>query len=308
MPDRTRIAAGRKRSAATGRLSGKTAVVPSRREFLIGAGAVVAVGAAGAVGIGDHRRTSLLHRLGLEKSPDNSVPDSHTPTESGTLTSKHMTQPVKWTLAIPAGALSGVVYCLHGRGADHRFAFDQIHVPDVAAFVGARVAVAAVDGGEDSYWHARANGDDPHTMLLDEFIPMIERRVHVEKRALLGWSMGGYGALLAAEREPTRFAAVAAASPALFTTAGATVEGAFDDAGDYHRNDVFADVDRLAAPMVVRIDCGSADSFYGAARTFASDLPNPPQGTFGAGFHDNPYWRSVAPAQLRTINAAFAAR
>ena len=109
--------------------------------------------------------------------------------------------------------------------------------------------------------------------------------------------MGGYGALLAAERAPDRFQAVVAASPALWTSPGATPAIAFDGANDYHRNDVFAGVDRLT----VRIDCGTDDPFVDADRQFADQLPRPHHGTFGPGFHDAAYWRSVAPAQITTI-------
>ena len=31
-------------------------------------------------------------------------------------------------MSIPTGAVTGVVYCLHGRGEDHRFAFDHMHL------------------------------------------------------------------------------------------------------------------------------------------------------------------------------------
>ena len=112
--------------------------------------------------------------------------------------------------------------------------------------------------------------------------------------------MGGYGALLAAETQPDRFRAVAAASPALWTSPGATAEGAFDDADDYEQHDVYRQAARLAA-LTMRIDCGTHDPFYDAARTFADDLQPAPETSFGSGFHDAAYWRSVAPAQLRTI-------
>ena len=111
------------------------------------------------------------------------------------------------------------------------------------------------------------------------------------------------GALLAAERAPDRFAAVVASSPALWTDAGATPAIAFDGAADYHRNDVFAGVDRLAS-LEARVDCGTDDPFYDAARMFVSRLPHPNPGSFGEGFHDAAYWRSVAPAQVATIGHA----
>jgi enterochelin esterase-like enzyme len=281
--------------------------VPSRREFLIGGGVVVALGLGGAVEMGARRRTSVLHRLGLAESPDHSVPASHTPVLSGSLKSEHMPSPVKWSMSVPTGGVLGVVYCLHGHNQDHGFAFDHIHLPDVAAAGHARLAVAAVDGGTDSYWHRRADGSDPLAMLLGEFIPLVESHVGARPRALLGWSMGGYGALLAAETAARRFRAVCATSPALWTSPGSTPQGAFDDADDYRRNDVYARTARLAS-MIVRIDCGTSDPFYDATRKFVSDLHPAPEGRFGPGFHDDAYWRSVAPAQVQTIKRAILRR
>ena len=266
-------------------------------------GAIAVLGVGGAVEMGARRRAGLLHRLGLEESPDTSFPPSHTPIVSGTLKSAHVKDPVGWSMSVPAGAIAGVVYCLHGHGEDHRFAFDQIHLPDAAAVSGAKVVVAAPDGGADSYWHRRVNGDDPLTMLLTEFIPLVESRVGVHRRALLGWSMGGYGALLAAETDPSRFRTVCAASPALWTSPGSTAAGAFDSPADYHRNDVYEQTARLAS-MTVRVDCGTSDPFYASVRKFVAELPTKPRGTFGRGFHDAAYWRSIARAQMTTISRA----
>src|SRR5262249_17901622 len=123
-------------------------------------------------------------------------------------------------------------------------------------------------------------------------------------RAVVGWSMGGYGALLAAERAPDQFKAVAAASPALWTRASDTAAGAFDSADDFRQNDVFRGADRLS-PLVVRVGCRSYDPFYDASKEFAARLSSRSHAHFGDGFHDAAYWRSVAPAQVDTIVAAF---
>jgi S-formylglutathione hydrolase FrmB len=119
----------------------------------------------------------------------------------------------------------------------------------------------------------------------------------------MGWSMGGYGALLAAERHPDLYKAVVGSSPALFPSASATSPGSFDGAADYQRNDVYAHESALA-PLVVRVDCGTHDPFLPAVKTFASRLPSPNPGSFTNGYHDAPYWRSVAPAQVATVAAA----
>jgi enterochelin esterase-like enzyme len=281
----------------------------TRRQILFGGAAVLVVGVGvAAEEAGDPRVRRFLHRLGLAHSPDHTVADSHAHELSGTLTSAHMPKPVGWTIAVPAIPMQGVIYCMHGHGSDHRMAFDEVRLPDVVAAAAAPLAVAAVDGGSDSYWHSRTDGADPLTMFLDEFIPMVEQHIGpTVNRAVLGWSMGGYGALLAGERAANRLKVVAAASPALWTSPGATPAIAFDGATDYHRNDVFAGIDQLAA-LTVRIDCGTDDPFYEADRQFADRLPTSHPGSFGPGFHDAAYWRSVAPAQVATINSAFGIR
>jgi enterochelin esterase-like enzyme len=217
-----------------------------------------------------------------------------------------MGRTVSWSLSLPTRPAQAVIYCLHGYHNDHRFAFDEIHLPDVVESIGAPLAVAAVDAGSDSYWHARADGTDAMAMLLDEFIPFVEGRTNIPQRALLGWSMGGYGSLLAAERATSRFFAVAVASPALWTSAGQTAPGAFDNAADYHRFDVFAGEPQLT-PLTVRVDCGTGDPFYQASRRFVAALPSGHQGSFGPGSHQASYWRSVAPAQVATITRAIPA-
>jgi pimeloyl-ACP methyl ester carboxylesterase len=284
---------------------GRLGAVLSRRGFLIGAGAAGIAAVGGYLEVGASQRRSLLRHLGLATSPDHRVPTSGTRVVSGTMESAFMHRAVGWAVSMPEAPLTGVVYCLHGKGDDHRFAFDTIHLHDVAAAQGARLAVAAVDGGADSYWHPRADGTDSMAMLLREFVPMVERRIGSSRRAVLGWSMGGYGALVAAETSPETFTAVAAASPALWLSPAATAPGAFDNAEDYHRHDVVAGEARLAG-LTIRIDCGQGDPFLRAAHTFVARLPKPPQTSFGPGYHDAAYWRSVAPAQITTVAGALA--
>jgi enterochelin esterase-like enzyme len=279
--------------------------VLSRRTVLTGLGGGATVGLVGAVALGSTMRRRLLHDVGLLDSPDHSVAHSGIEVVEATLPSPLMRRTVAYAMAVPSGSLAGVVYCLHGRGEDHRFAFDQIHLHDVAAAAGLKVAVVAVDGGESSYWHPRADGTDPLGMFVTELIPVVERRIAVTKRVVLGWSMGGYGALLAAERHPELFRAVIAASPALWTTAAATAAGAFDSVDDYSRNSVFSALHALDS-LTVHVDCGTDDSFAPAARAFAARLTHKPAGSFGPGFHDAGYWRSVAPAEMATIARALA--
>src|SRR4051794_27700053 len=114
----------------------------NRRAFILGAGATAAAAAGGDVEGGPSRRRSGLHRLGLTDSPDHHVPAGGTRLVSGEIASAFMRRSVNWTMSVPDGPLSGVLYCLHGKGDDHRFAFDTIRLHDVAAQQRAPIAIA----------------------------------------------------------------------------------------------------------------------------------------------------------------------
>lgn len=216
-----------------------------------------------------------------------------------------MGRSVSWTVWRPAGPkVDGILFCLHGYHSNHRIAFDQIRVPDAATSVGLRVAVAGVDGGSDSYWHKRADGTDALSMLLDEFVPLVDSMIGRVPRAVMGWSMGGYGALLAAERDRAGFVGVAPTSPALWLTPGATAPGAFDGPADFYANDVFTDLPRLSG-LAVAVACGTSDPFYSATRHLVAGMAFPHSTFFGPGAHDVAYWRGVAPSQLLALRPAF---
>jgi pimeloyl-ACP methyl ester carboxylesterase len=113
----------------------------------------------------------------------------------------------------------------------------------------------------------------------------------------IGWSMGGYGALLLGARlGPARTSAICAVSPALWTSSGATAPGAFDGADDYAANSVWG-LPALAS-IPIRIDCGNSDPFYSATKQYIAQLPNPPAGGFSPGGHDGAFWSSQQPAEI----------
>ncbi|WP_425559990.1 alpha/beta hydrolase [Leifsonia poae] len=218
-------------------------------------------------------------------------------------------------VSYPPGSRAGntlpVLIVLHGYSGDHRSSFGSGQGLDrfLAQAVqrgAAPFAVAAVEGG-NTYWHRRASGEDAGAMVTDEFVPLLAAQgLTTDRIGLMGWSMGGYGALrLAGRLGPSRVAAVAAESPALWHHAGETARGAFDDPADFAANTVFGRQRELAG-IPVRIDCGTGDGFYEAARDYADSLSPNPAGGFTAGGHDSAYWRRVAPSQLAFIAQHFA--
>lgn len=224
--------------------------------------------------------------------------------QGGTFSSRYWPgQEVRWRLARPrqgsVTARQPLVVALHGRGGDAGWPFDGVHLERHIAATG--LAVATVDGG-DFYWHARRSGIDTGRMVSQELLPLLGgKALATDRIGLIGWSMGGYGALLMAARlGARRVAGVVAASAALWQSPGDGAPGAFDDRADFARNDVFAARGRLRA-IPVRLDCGRDDPFIAANRAFARGLPGA-AATFDAGAHTEEYWTSHAGAQLTWLS------
>jgi S-formylglutathione hydrolase FrmB len=218
-------------------------------------------------------------------------------------------RPVRWRLARPHRADAGaapqpLVVAMHGQGgtADEPFADVQIehHV------VSTGLAVAAVDGG-DFYWHARRSGIDTSRMVIEDLLPLLSRKgLATDRIGLIGWSMGGYGALLMATKlGPGRVAGVVAVTPALWLEQpGGMFAGAFDDREDFARNDVFAKRSRLRG-IPLRLDCGQDDFFIEANRAFVRELPDAAV-TFDDGTHTAEYWKAHAGVDMSWLREQFA--
>ena len=186
---------------------------------------------------------------------------------------------------VPRKTSRRLLVFLHGRGAGpEQFLSNQLFA--ALAQPGSPVVVM-LNGGDHSYWHNRRSGKWA-SMVLNRAIPDARRRFHTKgKVALGGISMGGYGALHIASLRPSEFCAAGGHSAALWRRAGATAPGAFDNAEDYKRNNVFTAVKKLKK-VKVWLDVGDQDSFRAAdaelARRLSVILHVYPGG------HDSAYW------------------
>jgi S-formylglutathione hydrolase FrmB len=210
-----------------------------------------------------------------------------------------------WAIARPPGQTTALrpLIALHGKNSDAATVMAGGVEQGLAQAVAAGLppfAVVAVDGG-GSYWHKRASGEDAGAMVTDELIPLLDDQgLDTARAAFLGWSMGGYGALLLGGRlGPARTAAICAVSPALWLAPGEAALGAFDGADDWSANSVFG-MPALAS-IPIRVDCGDGDPFYTATKEFIAGLPTPPAGGFSSGGHDPSFWSSQLPAELTWI-------
>jgi len=286
----------------------------SRRAFLF-TGATAGFAGVGLMEIGVlPGRTRLHETLGLT-GEDGVAPDVQPgPVESGSFESAARGTKVGWTVMYPHGQLPDaqlpVVLMLHGRGGDHNSAIRDLGADRyLTAAVQAGTppfALAAVDGGADNYWHRRASGDDPQQMLTAEFLPLLKKRgLRTERFGVLGWSMGGYGALLlAAELGATRVAAAGAMSPALWRKSSEVAAGAFDGSDDFQRHQVLG---RAAdfKDVALRIDCGRDDPFAAAVRELRDEVTA--EGGLQAGAHTAGYWRRMLGPQIAFCGAKISA-
>ena len=287
----------------------------SRRAVLLGGLGGVAALAAGGVATDLIPGKGTIERL-ISPLPAG-VPDvGGTKLESATFDSRKMgDMRTGWSIAYPPGHTGTglpVLIALHARGGDHRDAFGRSLHLDRFLADGVRnrglppFAIASVDGGDHSYWHPRA-ANDAAGMVIEEFLPLLAARgLDTSRVGLLGWSMGGYGALyLAGQLGAARVAAAVAESPAIWHEAGQSAAGAFDDAADFEAHSIFGHLGLLTG-LTLRIDCGDKDGFAPVTRDLRAALSPAPAGGIESGGHNASYWRSMAPAHLEFVAAQIA--
>lgn len=243
-------------------------------------------------------RVRLHSMLGLN-GPTGHVPDATPgPVELGS------TRGVDWALCLPPGkAARGlpVVVALSGKNNGRGYLLDSLGLPQFLAASRQPMAILAVAGGS-SYYHRRRDGSDTGAVVLDDLLPELGARgLSVSSPGFLGWSMGGYGALLLASerrRAGRAVAGVAASSPALWASYDAVPPGAFDSRADFERYGMFNWVHDLA-DTAVRLDCGEGDPFYFSVQKFARRARA--EAHFAPGAHNGAYWRRVLASQLRWL-------
>ena len=214
----------------------------------------------------------------------------------------------KWAIAVPPGRFAQplrTVIALHGRDMDADGVMGmgvEAGLAELAKAGYPPFAVAAVDGG-NGWWHRRVTGEDSGSMVLTEFLPMLASKgLDTRRVSLIGWSMGGYGALLlGGALGPARTAAICAVAPALFTDYGeAIAERAFDGPADWFAYSVYGTPALSEIPL--RIDCGAGDRFYDATKQFVASLRKPPSGVSFVGGHDVAAWQEKLPRELAWLS------
>ena len=232
------------------------------------------------------------------------------PSVDGTFYSAARRRTVGYTIAYPPGHRPGdelpLVVTLHAYGGDHAHALAGMSPAQAVALrTGGRplapMAMVTVDGG-NGYWNPHP-GDDPMAMVIGELVPRCQRLGlgrPPRRIAVMGTSMGGFGALMLTERYPRLFAAVAAVSPAVWTSypqARRANPGAFASAAAFAGSDVIAHAAALGR-RPVRIASGYRDPFHPGVQMLARALPTGAVPVFGPGCHDGSFFTAQEPPSL----------
>ncbi|MGZ4651167.1 MAG: alpha/beta hydrolase [Kineosporiaceae bacterium] len=200
-----------------------------------------------------------------------------------------------------------VLYLLHGLSDDDTIWLRRTSIERYVAPLGLAVVMPQV---HRSFYTDEAYGGRYWTFLSEELPALVGSMFRVSSRRedtfVAGLSMGGYGALKWALRQPERFAAAASLSGAVHVAGLRTrrvrpedprlfdrVFGDGDPAGT--DDDLFALVDRADSDALpaLYLGCGTEDELIGDNETFRHacgaaglDLTV----SFGPGAHDWAYW------------------
>jgi enterochelin esterase family protein len=237
-------------------------------------------------------------------------------------------------LVYPAGAPgkgAPVVYLLHGHGGgqwDWVRAGRAREAADRAIAVGTLPPLNLVMPGVGNSWYV--DGPEPHgamaTALLDGLMPTEEEQLGADSdwRAMVGLSMGGFGALHLGMREPERWRFIGALSPAIFTPKNGFSDlqlylfsGAFGEPFErdrYAAAEPFGQIAGLAAAEhrpALYLSCGAEDYFGLAEGTRAfgealADAGIPATVRIKPGRHDWAFWRDELPEALTALAATTA--
>jgi enterochelin esterase-like enzyme len=300
----------------------------TRRRILalsVGVGAVVVAGGTVSIELVSHGLLPGQQELDqLEGACSVAVPPLRLSgagtSRSGSFHSKARRRRVGYTIAWPPGhgpatAALPLVVMLHGEGANHTNALTGMSLGQAVSLeVDGEplppLAMVTVDGGT-GYWNPHP-GDDPMAMVVDELIPMCQDlglgRGGRRSIGIMGISMGGYGGLLLAEKYPSVFGAVAAISPAIWTSysqAEAVNSSAYTSASAFAANDAVTHAGALVN-TAVRVASGLDDPFHPGVVALAGALSPSATVVFSQGCHTGAFFSAEEPASLQFLGSHLA--
>ena len=199
--------------------------------------------------------------------------------ECATIKSAILAQPVRYCAFLPASFDADksrhypVLYYLHGLGDNEQSllnsgGWDLIEDMRRTGKIGEFV-VLAPNGGHTFFLNSSDGKIRYEDFLTKEFMPQMEKKYRVDgrraRRGITGVSMGGFGALRLAFKNPQQFAAVSAQMPALLAEIPANLAAGTPGSPTSAMGDVFGNP--------VNVACFQRNNvFYFAKNTPAAEL------------------------------------
>jgi enterochelin esterase-like enzyme len=208
-------------------------------------------------------------------------------------------------VVLPAGENRPLLVLLHGRGMTPPEAIWPELVDAVDALGAKAPTILFPDGGDHSYFHDRRDFAWGAAVRDAIRAAQVTYRTDPERVAIGGFSMGGFGALDLGRQKS--YCAVGGHSPALWREGGEKPEGAFDDAEDFERHDLFelaGENPKLFRGAKVWLDVGDRDPFRETTSAFG-DLVDARVRVW-PGEHSTRYWREHVYEYLRFYADALA--
>ena len=263
-------------------------------------------------------------KKGIPAQPDHPRLTANVILRDVTFHSASLNRDMQYRAVWPASATSGqrlpVVYLLHGGGGGFR---DWTNDSDVARFAESGLLLVMPEGGSSYYTNAVDPPQDRYEdYIVNDLIADAENRFPVavgrSKRAIIGVSMGGFGAVKLALHHPDLFIFAGGMSSAIDVPRRAFsfkrlqqsrhYNSIFGSAGSQtrHDNDPFA-LARTANPETAPyffLTCGEQEGLLPANREFAAVLA---QRHFRHEFHTVPgghdwnQWNGWLPSLFRSL-------
>ena len=235
---------------------------------------------------------------------------------------RDMTYRVILPAAIPPNAKLPAVYLLHGGGGGYR---DWSNYSDVAQYA-ARGLILVMPEGESSYYvnAVKRSADRFEDYIVKDLIADVEKRFPAasdrQHRAIVGVSMGGFGAIVLTLKHPDFFIFAAGLSPALdVPTRPFSIKrigqyrghsAIFGDWGSHARRDndpytLARNADPAKVPYLF-LSCGEQEGLLPANKKFVRILKDRGfQYEFhaGPGGHDWNQWNARVPALFASLQA-----
>lgn len=234
--------------------------------------------------------------------------------------SPSMQKEVKTLVVHPSSATekkSPTVYILHGYSGYPKRTLTQDIPALLALSAELQMTFILPDGNYDS-WYLDADGKNSkyETFVAKELVAYVQKHYNSDptKTAIMGWSMGGHGALYIGARHQNTFSAIGSLCGVMdfspFGKAYGVPKILGDNPANWAKYTVMSQIEKLkSSKQKIFISCGTEDILIAQNRKLHEQLlllKIPHHYEERPGEHNAAYWSKAATTQILELNQFFA--